>query len=158
MQIEWLLIEFNQLTLQQLYQMLSLRQQVFIVEQDCPYNDADGLDQQCWHLLGYAMVEGDKQLVAYSRIVPAGVKFEQPAIGRVVTSPLVRREGAGRQLMSQSIKALQQLFASNSCRISAQMYLLDFYQGFGFEEVGESYLEDGIPHIDMVRQHQPLSN
>lgn len=158
MQIEWKLAEFEQLSLEQLYQALSLRQQVFIVEQDCPYNDADGLDQACWHLLGYTEVDGKQQLVAYSRIVPAGLKFDLPAIGRVVTSQSVRREGAGKQLMAQSIQSLQTLFGSNACRISAQMYLLDFYQSFGFEEVGASYLEDGIPHVDMVRQHSELSN
>jgi len=159
MQISWRLKSFSQLTLDELYEAMMLRQQVFIVEQNCPYNDADGIDPECWHLLGYRPLDRQTtdtaiKLVAYTRLLPPGLKYSQPAIGRVVTCQSVRRLGAGRQLMTESINALQQLFDTSACRISAQVYLLNFYRSFGFSEIGEHYLEDGIPHVDMVRKHQ----
>lgn len=153
MQIEWQLLPFEQLSLNQLYQALALREQVFVVEQNCPYNEVDGLDPECWHLLGYSEIDGKSQLVAYIRILPPGLKHKQPAIGRVVTHESVRGGGAGKLLMQKGIECLQELFSTNACKISAQTYLLKFYRSFGFNEVGEHYLEDGIPHVDMVREN-----
>lgn len=147
MQIQWLLKKFNELTPDQLYAILRLRNEVFVVEQNCVFQDADDKDQASWHLMGF---DGGR-LVAYTRLVPAGEAYQQPSIGRVVTSPSVRREGAGRELMKQSIEAVYQLYGKQDIKIGAQLYLKNFYESFGFHQVGEPYLEDGIPHIYMIR-------
>ncbi|MEN0002930.1 MAG: GNAT family N-acetyltransferase [Bacteroidota bacterium] len=139
-------LSFPELTLDQLYALLALRQNVFVVEQDCPYLDADGKDQAAWHLLGY---EGE-QLVAYTRLLPKGISYSKyAAIGRVVTDQSTRGKGYGRLLMQESIKQCQLLFGESPIKISAQTYLLDFYTSLGFQAVGEPYLEDGIPHVGM---------
>lgn len=143
----YLCIPFNELSLQQLYDILQLRQEVFVVEQDCPYLDADGLDQKAWHFMRY---EG-KKLVAYTRLLPAGVAYsDYAAIGRVITSSTVRGKGYGRHLMLASIQQTKTLFPEAPIKIGAQCYLLKFYQSLGFAPVGEEYLEDGIPHTAMI--------
>lgn len=139
---------FHDLDLQALYQIMVLRQQVFIVEQNCPYLDADGKDEHAWHLSG---VDASGALVAYARLVPEGISYpEYASIGRVVTSPLVRRTGVGRLLMQQAIDRCCVLFGNLPIKISAQEYLTEFYESFGFRSVGTGYLEDDIPHIAMV--------
>lgn len=119
---------------------------VFIVEQNCPFQDADDKDQVANHLCAW---QGDN-LVAYTRILPPGVSYEQASIGRVVTSSSVRGSGIGRELMQRSIDAVYQLFAVNSIKIGAQLYLKKFYENLGFKAQGEVYLEDNIEHIVMV--------
>lgn len=147
MQIHWLLKRFDELTPYQLYAILQLRNEVFVVEQNCVFQDADDKDQNCYHLMGFY----DNKLVAYTRLVPAGVAYEQVSIGRVVTSPAVRRHGAGKQLMQQSIDAVYNLFGKVPIKIGAQLYLQHFYESFGFQRISDEYLEDGIPHIYMLK-------
>lgn len=144
--MEWVLKKFGELSLDELYSILELRSKVFIVEQNCLYNDPDGKDQVAWHLLG---TEED-QLMAYSRILPPGVVYADPAIGRVVTSPSKRKSGLGRELMTRSIKHCEDLFGKTSITLSAQAYLKKFYESLGFSAIGDEYLDDGIPHIKMT--------
>ncbi|MDZ4679080.1 MAG: GNAT family N-acetyltransferase [Saprospiraceae bacterium] len=142
---------FEELTLHELYEIMVLRQVVFAVEQDCPYLDADGKDLKCWHLMGRN--EAGK-LFAYARLLPEGVSYPGYAsIGRVVSSPEARGMGAGRQLMQAAMAQMPLLFPSLPIRIGAQQYLIKFYESFGFQIDGEMYLEDGIPHVEMVREH-----
>ena len=140
---------FYELELEELYQIMVLRQEVFVVEQNCPYLDADGKDQSGFHLMGW---DEKGTLVAYTRLLDKGIAYDNyPAIGRVVTSQQVRGSGAGKLLMKASIKAVKQLFPQQkSIKISAQCYLIRFYQSFGFQTTGEEYLEDDIPHIAMI--------
>jgi ElaA protein len=147
MQITWELKKFEELTPQELYAAMRLRSEVFVVEQNCVYLDADDNDQQCHHLLG----SFNDKLIAYTRIVPPGVFYPQPSIGRVVTSPSVRRMGAGRILMMQSLNAVYGLYGEVPVKIGAQLYLKEFYESFGFRQESETYLEDGIPHIYMIK-------
>lgn len=140
---------FEQLSLNELYDIMHLRQQVFVVEQNCVYLDADGMDAGASHLLGF---EQAKRLVAYARIFPAGVVYpDHVAIGRVVSSPSVRGEGVGKRLMRETIERIESQFGSTKIKISAQCYLTKFYETFGFHPVGDVYLEDGIEHIAMIR-------
>lgn len=130
--------------------MMYLRQEVFVVEQDCPYIDADGKDPLGYHLMGY-----DKRgrLLACARLLPVGVSYPRHAsIGRVVTSPELRGQSCGKALMRESLRWCGRLFGESPLKISAQCYLIRFYESFGFQTVGEEYLEDDIPHIAMVRQ------
>ena len=129
--------------------MYRLRVDVFIVEQDCVFQDVDGHDPQCWHLLGY---DGD-ELVAYCRLLPAGVKFDEPSIGRVITARSVRRTGMGRVLMSEAMKRASRMWPGAQLRIGAQAHLERFYNEFGFTKVGQPYDEDGILHIEMETMH-----
>lgn len=147
MQIQWLLKTFEELTPYQLYAILQLRGEVFVVEQNCVFQDADDKDQSSYHLMGF----DNNKLVAYTRLVPPGKIYEEVSIGRVVTSPSVRRSGAGKELMKQSIAAIYNLFGVQPIKIGAQLYLKQFYASFGFEQVSEVYLEDGIPHIYMIK-------
>ena len=146
--ITWHWLKYSQLSIDQLYDILSLRQAIFIVEQNCPYLDADGLDRRAWHLLGYR----DGELVAYLRVVEPARKFTEPCIGRVVTRQKVRRTGVGKELMREGIRRVEELFPGQGIRISAQAHLEKFYGEFGFRAVRGPYDEDGIPHFEMLRQ------
>jgi ElaA protein len=147
MAINWNSKNFDQLNPYELYDLLRLRSEVFVVEQNCVFLDMDNLDQYCIHLLGY---DGSK-LMAYTRIVPPGLIYKEASIGRVVTSSSVRYTGAGKKLMEQSIITLYKLFGSIPIKIGAQLYLKKFYESFGFVQMNEVYLEDGIEHIHMLR-------
>lgn len=137
---------FHQLSTIELYQILQLRSSVFVVEQQCAYLDMDDKDYECLHVLGYK----NDLLVAYSRLVPQGLSYkEAPAIGRVVSHPSYRKLGYGKLLMNYSINNINQYYQSNQITISAQVYLINFYQNLGFTAEGEIYLEDNIPHITM---------
>lgn len=139
---------FDQLTVYELYEIMTLRQEVFVVEQNCPYQDCDGKDLASWHLCGK---NDEGRLVAYTRLLPKGVSYpDYCSIGRVVSSPSVRGTGAGRLLMHRSIEMARQLFDNEPIKIGAQTYLLRFYESFGFRSTGEEYLEDGIPHTKMI--------
>ena len=139
---------FNELTTTELYDIFKLRIEVFCVEQNCAYQDADDKDLQSWHLIMY---DNNKQLIGYSRLLPDGLSYTgYVSIGRVVTSPLVRKTGIGKILMEKSIEQLNILFGKIPIKISAQTYLIKFYESFGFKSTGEEYLEDGIPHTKMV--------
>ncbi len=148
--IEFRLKYFRDLTPEELYEVLALRQKVFIVEQNCPYLDADGRDAGCLHLMGW---DDAGRLAAYTRLLPRGVAYEDYAsIGRVVTAPEARGTGAGKRLMEESIRRLYESLGHCDIKIGAQTYLLRFYEGFGFRSTGREYLEDGIPHTEMVLQ------
>ncbi|MFC6632127.1 GNAT family N-acetyltransferase [Microbulbifer taiwanensis] len=148
MAIHWHWSSFGQLTRDQLYEILRLRQEVFAVEQECPYQDADGRDQFAWHLSGWS----GESLFAYLRVVFPGKKYTEPSIGRVLTSESARGTGLGRELMRRAIENTQREFPQASIRISAQQYLKKFYGEFGFEQVSGPYDEDGIAHIEMLRR------
>ena len=145
--IDWFWKTFDELSLAQLYDLMALRQEVFVVEQNCVYQDADYLDQPSHHLLGYR----DNQLVACLRLLPPGVVYEQVTIGRVITRAGVRGVGAGRTLMAMAIEQSARLYPGQGLKLSGQSYLRRFYESFGFTVEGEEYLEDGIPHLAMVR-------
>jgi ElaA protein len=144
--MNWRLKSFSELLVDELYDLLSLRSLVFVLEQSCIFHDMDGKDRQSMHLMGY---EGNT-LVAYTRLVPAGIAYAEMSIGRVVTHPQYRRTGAGRELMQQSIICIRELWGNHPIRIGAQQYLKAFYESFGFVQEGEVYIEDGIPHMEMV--------
>tara|TARA_B110000908_G_C10122611_1_gene388322 strand:+ start:89 stop:544 length:456 start_codon:yes stop_codon:yes gene_type:complete len=146
--IDWRVKQFEELTLNELYDIMNLRQEVFVVEQECPYIDADYKDQQSIHVNAYY----NNELVAHTRIVLPGVSYKEPSIGRVVSSPKYRKKGLGVKLMKKSIEVLEAFYKSSNCRISAQKYLIKFYEQFGFEVCSEEYLEDDIPHFEMFRK------
>jgi ElaA protein len=146
--MRWQWSRFEDLSLQGLYDLLALRQKVFVLEQG-PYLDADGLDQHSWHLLGR---DDAGFLQAYLRIVDPGLKYEEPSIGRVVTDAALRGSGVGKDLVAEGVAACDRLFPGQGVRISAQAHLQHFYGGFGFQTVGGEYLEDNIPHVQMLRK------
>jgi ElaA protein len=145
--LTWVFKQFTELSLEELYAIMRLRQEVFIVEQSCPYLDADGKDLKSHHLMGYT----GNDLVAYSRIVKPRVSYDEVSIGRVVSSTQHRGLAYGRQLMTESIRQIEILYGAVSIRIGAQQYLQKFYESFGFVRQGEPYMEDGIPHIIMLK-------
>ena len=146
MQLNWTLKKFDGLTTIELYALLQLRNEVFVVEQNCAYQDADDKDQKSFHLMGW---DGDT-LAAYTRIIPAGISYAEASIGRVVTSPRYRGAGAGKTLMQLSISNTFGLFNCNAIKIGAQLYLRKFYESLGFVQSSDEYLEDNIPHIEML--------
>jgi ElaA protein len=146
MQLNWVFKKFTELTAAELYAIMQLRNEVFVVEQNCAYQDADDKDQKSEHFCGW----DNEKLVAYTRIIPPGISYPEASIGRVVTSPAYRRTGAGRQLMQQSINLTFGRFNCTAIKIGAQVYLTNFYQSLGFEQCSPMYLEDGIPHIEMI--------
>ncbi len=146
--LEWRCAPFADLTVADLYAALQLRSLVFVVEQTCPFLDADGDDDRAWHLLGR---RADGALAAYARLFAPGVKYAEASIGRVVTHPDARRTGAGRALVAEAVRTLGTLAPGAPVRIGAQKYLEHFYAGFGFVRDGDDYLEDGIVHLEMVK-------
>lgn len=144
--MQWEIKAFDQLSLQELYGILTLRTNVFVVEQACPYPEVDGKDPNCLHLLG--TINGE--LVAYLRILPAGLRYDEVSIGRVVIKPSHRGKGLGRLMMEQAIHCITNEWKESQIKIGAQAYLEKFYQSLGFEPVSEVYLEDDIPHLDML--------
>lgn len=145
--LRWETRTFSSLDASELYDVLALRQLVFVVEQKCIYVDCDHKDRDALHVLGRD--EGGK-LVAYARLLPAGKSFAEPAIGRVVTHPDARGAGAGRALMNVAVAEAQKAFGNVPIRIGAQRYLTRFYESLGFRAVGPEYDEDGIPHVEML--------
>jgi len=145
-QLSWKYCSFNALSSAEVYRILCLRSKVFVVEQNCVYLDTDEKDLQAYHLCGWV----NKTLVAYARILPPGLAFPEASIGRVVTDPEWRRTGSGRLLMQQAIEKTLSQFTVSTIRIGAQIYLKNFYTSLGFREQGETYMEDGIPHIEML--------
>lgn len=147
--IQWHLVPFSQLSTTQLYQLLKLRVDVFVVEQNCPYPELDGNDilHGVHHLLGYK----NDELVACTRLLPAGTTYDSISIGRVATKHNARGGGLGHQLMQKSIMYCQQLWPNEAIEIGAQEHLKPFYQQHGFVVTSDVYLEDGIPHVDMKR-------
>jgi ElaA protein len=144
--LRWLVLEFNSLEPAVLYEILRLRSEVFVVEQQCVYLDLDGRDQQSLHLCGWL----NEELIAYTRLLPPNLAYPEASIGRVVTKPSHRKHRFGRELMEVSIETVKSKFSTNCIRIGAQAYLQKFYESFGFISTGKEYLEDGIPHIEMI--------
>lgn len=147
MKLEFKWSRLESFTALELYQIIKARESVFVVEQHCPYQETDELDLHAWHLS--ALVNGE--LAAYARVVDPGVKNSQPSIGRVMTLKKFRGLGIGRALMEEAIKFTEQTYPENDIKISAQVYLQEFYESLGFQAFEEAYDEDGIPHIDMVK-------
>ena len=139
--------EFKTLTLEELYGILQLRSEVFVVEQDCVYQDLDGKDQKALHVVGLK----NNKVIAYARLFKPGDYFKEASIGRVVVSPSTRKEGYGVEIMRASIQAVKEQYNETTMRISAQKHLLKFYNSLGFVQEGQEYLEDGIPHVAMVK-------
>lgn len=144
--IKWVCKNFNELSALELYAIMRLRSEVFVVEQNCVYLDADGKDEYCYHLAGYV----GNELVAVARLLPAKVSYPEVSIGRVATSPFYRKMNAGKELMLKAIEECNALFGSQPIKIGAQLYLKKFYESFGFLQCGGEYDEDGIMHIPML--------
>ena len=143
--IVWKLSSFEELTNKELYEILKLRSEVFVVEQNCVYLDTDSLDYVSYHFCGYT----NDQLQAYVRLLPPGISYDNASIGRVLSRKSARRTGIGIELMKRAILLCLKQFSVNEIDISAQVYLIKFYTDLGFETLGENYLEDDIPHIKM---------
>ena len=139
--------KFKELTTSELYEILQLRSEVFVVEQDCVYQDIDFKDQKALHVLGLK----DGKIIAYTRLFDSKQYFDTPSIGRVIVKDTERKFGYGHDLIKASIQAIVNNYEKKIITISAQTYLQKFYESHGFKQVGEGYLEDGIPHIKMVR-------
>jgi ElaA protein len=146
MNVNWSCKPFNDLSPSELYSILQLRNEVFIVEQNCVYQDCDDKDQNSYHFMGW----DQNKLVAYTRLLPAGLSYKEISIGRVVTSPSIRRTKIGKELMVRSIDKLHELFGRSAIKIGAQLYLKHFYESLGFIQHSDVYLEDGIEHIKMI--------
>ncbi len=146
--IAWRCPRFDELSAREVYELMRLRSEVFVVEQRCVYLDADGADPHCWHLLG----EDGGELQAYARLVPAGLKFAEASIGRVVCDPATRGSGLGHALMREAVERVRALWGPVPIRIGAQAHLEGFYRQHGFVPDGAPYDEDGIPHIEMLRR------
>ncbi|MCG6202069.1 GNAT family N-acetyltransferase [Psychromonas antarctica] len=144
----WLCLSFSELSSKQLYELIKLRIDVFMVEQNCLYPELDDKDHASGvrHLLGYQQ----NNLVAYARLLPPGISYQQVSIGRIVTAKKSRQNGCGKALLTTVLQQCQQLWPAQDIKIGAQCYLIDFYQSFGFERVSNDYMEDGIAHLDML--------
>ncbi|SKB93793.1 GNAT family N-acetyltransferase [Dyadobacter psychrophilus] len=151
LKLDWRFKTFGELTTHELYDILQLRNDVFVVEQKCCFLDLDGKDQKSHHLSGYR----DGKLMAFSRIVPPGVSYEFASIGRIAVSGQGRGMGYGIELLNESIKKVEELYGKSIIRIGAQLYLKKFYGSFGFLQSSDIYLEDDIQHIEMTRQIAP---
>jgi ElaA protein len=155
-EIDWQWSRFGELTAADLYAVVRLREGVFVVEQNCPYPDADGRDPDAWHLLGWLSGGGERTLIAYARIFEPGVRYAEASIGRIVSAPEVRGTGVGRAVVAEGLRRLEALAPGESIKIAAQRRLEDFYTTFGFAVVSEPYEEDGIMHVDMIRQQRTM--
>lgn len=149
--LDWKLATFDTLTVPELYAVLQLRTEVFVVEQNCVFQDLDGADDQAVHLLGSQSMAGQgDQLIAYARLFPAGIKFAEASIGRVVTRASARGAGLGHELIQRAIASVHSLWGEQPIRIGAQARLMSYYSRHGFADVGVAYIEDGIDHLEMV--------
>lgn len=139
---------FDQLSIEELYEILQLRSEVFVVEQNCVYQDIDGKDDRALHIIGIQ----DEKLVGYARCFPAGIYFEQAAIGRIIIREDYRNRKLGHVILDAAIGAVKKYYNATNIRLSAQLHLMSFYEDHGFIPVGADYLEDGIPHISMIQK------
>lgn len=152
--LRWRLARFDELSPRELHDVFQARIAVFVVEQNCVFQDIDGLDPDCWHLLGTdpePSPDAQGSLVAYCRLCPPGTKFAEPSIGRVITSSAARGAGHGRALMREALRHAERLWPGRDLRIGAQCHLQRFYADLGFVRASEPYDEDGIPHVEMLR-------
>lgn len=148
--MKWVLKEFNALSVEEFHEILKLRIDIFVVEQNCPYPELDGKDKIAYHFFA---VENDNPLniVAYTRLFKPGDYYREAAIGRVVVNRNFRKQNLGHQLIDKSIQQVHEKFNTTTIKIGAQTYLKEFYESHGFGQIGEGYLEDGIPHIYMLK-------
>lgn len=158
MQLIWQWYTFKDFSVNELYTILALRQQVFVVEQKCAYCDCDGCDQDALHLVGWQKYEEHRRPLAYLRVILPNKEGEIPTIGRLLTHNDIRGKGIGEILLVLGLKKIQTLYPGSTVRISAQHYLLSFYKRFGFTPISNIYLEDGIPHITMICSSQTDAN
>ena len=145
--IIWSIVHFNDLSIDQLFDILELRTEVFVVEQDCPYQEVDQKDKESFHVMAYA---NNMELIAVARILPAGISYEEVSFGRVAVKENYRGKGIAHVLNDRLISFIRSRLLSDKIRISAQSHLLSFYEKHGFKKVSEEYLEDDIPHIEML--------
>lgn len=145
--MNWCIKTFEDLTNKELYEILKIRNEVFIIEQDCHYLDIDNKDYKAHHIF---CINSNEEIAAYARLLPKGVSYSLASIGRVATAKAYRRQELGIDLMKKSIAFIFNNYETNSIKISAQTYLIEFYKKFGFVPIGEEYLEDEIPHIAMI--------
>ncbi|RKS96657.1 GNAT family N-acetyltransferase [Chryseobacterium defluvii] len=146
--IIWKIKTFDEFTVPELYQVLKARVDVFVVEQNCPYPDLDDYDQKAVHI----WAEENGEVLAYCRLFDKGIKYHETSIGRVLTTENARGKSLGKLLIQYAVETIENRFHTPEIRISAQDYLLKFYAGFGFEDTGKKYLEDDIPHTEMIRK------
>jgi ElaA protein len=144
--MNWVVKKFSELSSDELYEILKLRSEVFVVEQECIYEDCDGKDKKSYHLFA----EQNGEILVYLRILEKGVSYSEISIGRVLASKKYRGRGFAKQMMLRAIEFIERYLKENAIRISAQVYLLNFYSSFGFVKVSDVYLEDDIPHIEMI--------
>jgi ElaA protein len=147
--IDWQWCRLDDLPARQLYAVVAARIAVFVVEQNCPYQDLDGLDFRATHLIGWERARAE--VAAYLRVLEPGTRFAEPSIGRVLTTSAFRGAGLGRELTARGLDYIEKSYPGAGVRISAQEYLERFYRSFGFETVSERYMEDDIPHVEMLR-------
>lgn len=148
--MNWYIKTFESLTNKELYEILKIRNEVFIIEQNCHYLDLDNKDYKAHHIF---CINADKEIIAYARLLPNGVSYQQASIGRVATAKRYRRKKLGIDLMKKSIDFIFNNYETKSIKISAQTYLIEFYKKFGFKTIGFEYLEDEIPHIAMILEN-----
>lgn len=146
--IIWKVKTFDELGTDELYQIIRARVDVFVVEQNCPYQDLDNYDQLAIHL----WAEKDAEVMAYCRIFDKAIKYPETSIGRVITTQKARGKGLGRQLIAYAVQIIENRLKTKDIRISAQDYLIKFYSDFGFRDTGKKYLEDNLPHTEMIRK------
>jgi len=144
--MNWNIKKFNELNIEEIYKILALRNEIFIVEQDCPYLDCDDKDLNSYHLF----LRENGEIVSYLRILEKGVSYDEISIGRVAVKKSYRGKGISRKMMLKAIEFIENNLSENTIKIQAQAYLLDFYSSLGFKAISEEYLEDNIPHIDMI--------
>ena len=144
--MNWKIKKFNELNIEEIYKILALRNEIFIVEQECPYLDCDDKDLNSYHLF----LTENGQIVSYLRILEKGVSYDEISIGRVAVKKSYRGKGISRKMMLKAIEFIENNLSENTIKIQAQAYLLNFYSSLGFKAVSEEYLEDNIPHIDMI--------
>lgn len=146
--IIWKIKSFEEIGTSELYEIIKARVDVFVVEQNCPYHDLDGYDQKAIHI----WAEQNGNVLAYCRIFEKGIKYHEASIGRVLTTEKARGKSLGKQLIQYAVETIENRFRTSEIRISAQDYLLKFYSFFGFTDTGKKYLEDNIPHTEMLRK------
>ncbi len=147
--MSWKVKSFNELSTHDLYEMLQVRTKVFVVEQECPYLEVDGKDLHAYHLYK----EENGEVVAYARLLPAGVSYNEPSIGRVLVKKAYRGRGFASELVKRGLAFMHEEWGEQPVKIQAQEYLREFYGSFGFRAITETYLDDGIPHIDMILEN-----
>mgnify|MGYP000164786528 CR=1 FL=1 len=151
--MEWKIKKYEDLTIDELYNILKVRNEVFVVEQNCPYQDCDEKDKRAYHLF----LEDNGEIIAYSRIIEKGVSYDEVSIGRFLVQKKYRGKGFAREMLSKAIKFIEESLNENAIRISGQVYIKEFYKSFGFKEVSDVYLEDNIPHVEMLYESEEIA-